>query len=106
MSDANFSERAGAPISSRSEHGVDLPFEVRSPPVGGVEGGVEVGFEIEGGEERRVLAGVEPGLADKHGSGPSVVEGESGENVDKTLVSQLRPVRVEPRLGLASLIIH
>lgn len=74
--------------------------------MGGVEGGVEVGFEIEGGEERRVLAGVEPGLADKHGSGPSVVKGESGENVDETLVSQLRPVRVESRLGLAALMIH
>ena len=66
----------------------------------GIGGGVKVGFEIEGGEERRVLGGVEPGLADKHGSSPSVVEGESGENVGEALVSQLRPVRVEAKLGL------
>ena len=78
MSDTNFGERPTAPLSNGSEHGVDLPLKLRSPPAGGLGGGVEVDFEIEGGEERTVFAGVEPGLADEHGSSPSVVEGESG----------------------------
>lgn len=87
MSDTDFSETTIAPDDNGSEHGINFALKLRSPVPGRFKDRVEMSFEIKYRVEARILAGIEPGLADEHNSPPSIFSGETGEDVDETLVS-------------------
>lgn len=92
MPDADFRKRASAPTDDGSEHIIDPVLELRTPESWQLSGGVEMEFEVKHRVEAGIFAGFTPRLAHAHGASPSVLQGKAGEDVDETLVGQLRPV--------------
>lgn len=110
VTDADLGEESVARNDDRLKHGVDLPLKLWGPPASRI-GGVEIGLEVESRVEGGVLAGLEPGLAHEHGTAPSVLQGEPGEDVGEAPLGQVGPVGSKfgpgSRLDLSSsLIVH